>query len=328
MAAANLISPLILSVNQTLTPGQNLIPVDQLGATGNSKSAMLIDGIRIRVDELAAFVARVGAVIDLRGAFSVGVSVGRIDLTRQVIPMALYGRVKDSAADFGSLLNPTGQYYPAAFPGQSLHTIWRFKKPFYIAPQKHIAIKLYWNASLTPQPGVVSPNTVNVTVSLFGRALPENYPVPATVYVPYMTSFVPGPVLNTATPTVLKSVPNDLGNPYKEELRLTRFTGFCNSFTAGAAGEDVSTGLAFVLARMTEYRGATVIRDQTPFYGAFDLNTRAWDVDCVLPRGGYYSTMLNLGNMGGFAAGYNSQPMIGLQGYRALTGQSYMGEVG
>jgi hypothetical protein len=38
--------------------------------------------------------------------------------------------------------------------------------------------------------------------------------------------------------------------------------------------------------------------------------------------------MLNLGNMGGFAAGYNSQPMIGLQGYRALTGQSYMGEVG
>jgi hypothetical protein len=242
--------------------------------------------------------------------------------------MPLYGSLKDSATDFGSIINASGPFYPVGFVGQDLHAVWRFKKPFYIAPQKHIAIKLYWNASLTPQPGVVSPNTVNVTVSLFGRALPENYPVPATVYVPYMTSFVPPPTLNTATPALLKSVPNDLGNPYREELRVTRLTGFCNSFTAAAAGEDVGVGISLVTVRMAEYRGSIVIRDPTPFYGAFNLTTRAWDIDCVLPAGGYYSTLINLASLAATAGGYNSQPMIGLQGYRALTGQAYMGEVG
>jgi hypothetical protein len=326
MAAANVISPLILSVNQALTPGQNLTVTDQVGMTGNSKCAMLIDGVRIRVDEGLAYVTRVGGVSNLMGAIWAGLSVGRVDLTRGLIPMSLFGRLQDTSVEFDVLPFIT----PVGFPSQCLHAVWRFKKPLYISPQRHINVKLYWNAGLTPTGGG-QPVTVNVTVSFFGRALPENYPVPATVYVPYMTSFVPNPFLAANTPTVLKSVPNDLGNPYREELRVTRFTGFCNSIiTAGAVAEELLLALAnLITVRMTEYRGGIVIRDQTSFGGAFDHTTRAWDVDAVLPPSGYYSTIINIGTIGGItAAGYSSQPTIALQGYRALNGRTYMAEVG
>lgn len=209
---------------------------------------------------------------------------------------------------------------------------WRFDHPLYIPTGTRLS--LMWRSATA--------TLSKVQVALKCRHLPENYPEPKAVIVPWATVFRPGPVeagrVGGAS-ALFKSIIGDVTNHFRTALHVRHFVGdgTVGSDDAGeyindadiaqdAMGPSQSATQRFLAqVQIRDWLGNNLVRDPMPLISLCQPTRREWRTDFVLPpTRSLFVTMdeRHEATIGGDAA-VILRPSIGLIGWR----QEVIGEV-
>lgn len=197
-------------------------------------------------------------------------SLGRVPLTSDFIPIPMFGKVLNS---FGTW-SIDGAY------------TWKLPRPLYI-PGGEFVVSTVFNdpMDLTAQP---VPQRIRITY--VGRSLGSDDRPPGKIDVPWVAMFA-GPTHPMGADFAEESKETDLYNPFNEPLKVQRFIGRMTI----PAGEFIQPEVnrLFTLVRMTDSQGRFVVKDPTPFAHLFFINEMSWNVNAVLPPKGFYIVSLN-----------------------------------
>lgn len=234
-------------------------------------------------------------------ALSVDLKLGNTPITRANVPISLLGKALNDGVN-NSLapgeLARTNQT-DAASSGVGLSAgpqrfTWKLPKPLFIPARELLRPTMYF----TPYSGATART---VTIAYACRPLPLNYPTPAKLDVPWVSYFKPGfSAVPSSADITDQSTPNDIYNPWAQELHVQRFVGRfmglpyfeADNFMGLASAQiDFNTGLTksgtFVTAQ--DSFGNILVRDPTPFAHVFDVLDRSWTVNARLAPKGFYT---------------------------------------
>lgn len=239
--------PLIVSASASLSPGGSAV-LDQgrLANDYDRSRAFLIDTIRFQYSTPVwnAFLrdaATSGA--NLGGTLRVAFSLGRHQLSRVPIPIALYGPPRDGVVvvDQLGLLRTT---YEAAIMSRAGalvtfdgHFEWTLPRPLLVP------------ANMTLEARVVRSDDgfaadLGLDICYLGRLAKKPVPGGIPAAVPYIGLFEQ----NLVTPGVYVSGQHDLWNPFGRELHVQRFVGRLQQLfrqTPAEQAAEVAAGILF-----------------------------------------------------------------------------------
>lgn len=246
-------SPVLLQGTVTVSPGiKQELPY---GALQNPfKTAMLVDEVRFSYNELSGNSTNIVLQAEM--------SVGRMQLTNGTVPLRSFGRAlnyQDTRTD--------------------LCFTWKLPKPLYLSAEELLVISVYF------LPGyLVTQRTVTVVVA--GRSLPSNFPPPAVVHYPWVTTYIP-PYISSAD-SLDTSQESQLCNPFNEELHVQRFTARYDNMTNSGTDEYSNITEEFTTVRAIDSFGNILVRDPTPLFHLMQAPTRSWTVNARLASKGFY----------------------------------------
>lgn len=278
--------------------------------------AIEIFGIKFRLRSSQPITgALVGCRLDL----------GDFQLTNGFVPLYAFGRAENLLAE---------QTSDGASPPAACYTeyICRLSRPIYV-PLGAVVRPQLQHKGLTSA-------TVDVHISMFGRMLPEDAPLPDRLLLPYWAAYV-SKTFQAGTVDSDASTESDLANPFDVPLRMERFVGRISMFSGAAltfaasmielennpfgfsSGSfptfgDIPTQIS---CSIIDSNGYPVVKRLTPFRLVFDAETRSWPVTHELPAGGYY--LINMANAAWisgnpFTSAVFVQPCISMLGWREV----------
>lgn len=263
----NTLSPLFLQAVVGPFPSINSVgSATPLHIYNPNKTAMLIDQIR--------FSFRDQNVIPTRyyTAIAVEVLLGSIPLTNKHVTLgALAPRYIGYTTEIGNEDGPQGD--------GSL--TWHFPKPLYVPPLVQLAINVRRQEAYPGESG--QPTIEAMPISVVGRSLPDDYPIPSTIEVPWVTE-----TKTNTTSTSFVSTDSDLVNSNNVPLKVTQFVGInFNEFGDGPTD-------AFLTVQMSLSNGTMLIRDAIPFFLAFPADRGILEVNAKLQPGEFVRCELGI----------------------------------
>ncbi len=252
-----------------LSPLHLFAPLDDFAAAGSeqspnpqlllnpNKSAMLIDQFRFSGascgDNLSDWVfAYLG--VDLR--------LGSIPLTNAIVPIAS--------------IVPRYMQENAGAPQDAVMT-WHLPRPLYVPPGVQLYARFVRQA-IFPTAGNNRQGTIgNIGFSAVGRSMPQDYPVPKKIWVPWATATECKKDL-----TRFVSKDQELANPNVELLHVTGFNGFNVSYVDEEARLDGTPTQSPLSVQMTLSSGKMLMRDPMNFFSLFPTDRGGLDVNAVL----------------------------------------------
>lgn len=248
------------------------------------------------------------------GVISAKLFLDRTALTNGYVPLWNFGRAINTTS-YSNVASTMLTDAPQVF-------VWHLPKPLWMSP----------DAILTPTVKRTNEGSIaNVTVrcTVLGRAINSSDPVPKTIDVPWVASWV-GATRSMGTDNTDQSEGQHLVNPFAVPLKVQRFIGRIKATTsdgtttvteAMSQGSDNNSDSAaysqWLLVRMNDSRGRIVVRDYTPFGLLFNQVDRSWSVDALLNPREYYKVLLDekFSNITGTD---KLTPHISMVGYRTL----------
>lgn len=203
-------SPIVLTSGE-VSVGEGAIATPDHGRLQPlERTAMIVDEIHFN-----ARVAHASVAWDSRWILRAQISSGRHAVTNGFVPLAgLEYEYLTNALSTARTLAGT-DYANTAITG----TRWKLPVPLYV-PAGSI---LFTQLLLSPAVSVIAEGatTLVANVSYIGRLLPVDYPVPATIRVPYATSIQSADT--TEAGALLESQNLQLGNPFDVPFYAQRF---------------------------------------------------------------------------------------------------------
>lgn len=258
----NALSPLFL---------QSVIgPFPRVGSVGSAvplqiknpnKTAMLIDQLR--------FSFRADTIDNIPAAYYTAIAIetllGAIPLTKQHVTLgALAPRYFGLQPQVDNLFGPQGDS----------GLTWHLPKPLYVPPDVQLMLNVKRQESFPGDTGgAVIPS---LAISVVGRSLPDNYPIPGSIYVPWVTETK----CNTNVASFVSS-DADLVNSNNVPLHVNQFVGI--NFSA----ESFSPTQADLRVQMSLSNGTLLVRDPIPFFLAFPEDRGILPINAVLQPGAF-----------------------------------------
>ena len=305
MGRPDFLSPLHLyaPVAALAAAGAEQSPNPQLLLNPN-KSAMLIDQFRFSSSGNTFSSALSNWDLLYLG---IELRLGSIPLTNGVVPIPAIVPRYFGFADTVSVQVGTGN-------ADAVMT-WHLPRPLYVPP----GVQLYCRFVRQNVFPVVADNRVStieqIGFSAVGRSMPENYPIPKKIWVPWATATQ----CKTAA-TRFVSTDQELANPNIELLHVTALNGFnCAPENAVERIDGVPTRSPLT-AQMTLSSGKMLMRDPTNFFNLFPTDRGTLDLDAVLQSKEFIRAELELtlpvgGVQRDHQIGYTT---IGMIGYREV----------
>lgn len=261
--------------NNTLSPLflQSVIgPFALVGSVGSSipleiynpnKTAMLIDQLRF------SFRADTSVAIPSRYYTSLGIEVllGSIPLTKQHVTLGAL-----AARYIGVQQQPDNTFGPGADAGLT----WHFPKPLYVPPLVQITINVKRQAAYPGETGVGGGAVPALAVSVAGRSLPDDFPIPGSINIPWVTE-----TKCDVDVTRFVSSDADLVNSNKVPLHVTQFVG------VNYSSEQADPTPNRLTVQMSLSNGTLLIRDSIPFFLAFPSDRGILPVSAALQPGAF-----------------------------------------
>jgi hypothetical protein len=284
-------APLLVSADFTLAPGATgTPPLSDLNF--GSRYSVLIDEIRFRVSSIDKTNPLVpgGFLQDLRGNIRVNLKIGRFGITDTFTPLWSLGRINsndiyysDISADAASLVAGQSRAITAA--------VWRLPVPLYMPPSALILPTFQYALGSSQTLGLTLPS-VNINVSVAGRAVIPGQPVPARWPIPSTLFYEASPAGYAVNPG------SELVNPSRHDLHLQRMTlrvweqrdpvnplvQYGSDWLGETATAPASPALQY---RVRDRLGTYVTKDFVPGALLVDLNSRSWFMDTILPPDDY-----------------------------------------
>ena len=261
-----------------------------------NKTAMLIDQLRFSFHEESIL-----AIDFARGAaLQVEVLLGAIPLTKQFVTLgALAPRY------YGPLPEFTGNFANDHGPNGDNALTWHLPKPLYVPPLVQVSINVKVRALFAGDPAIYPP----LAVTVVGRSLPDNFPVPGEIDIPWVTETR----CNTLATSFVSS-DGDLVNSNDVPLNITQFVG-CNY---NAEANDASPGDFRV--QMGLSNGTMLLRDAIPFFLAFPSDRAVLPVSARLQPGAFVRLELESATPAGAPSGANACGVtaVAMHGYRTI----------
>lgn len=297
-------SPILISKSLTgiLNGGSPFVPE---GLTNELKQGLWIDEFRFtmtteRVDAGTWY----GPSPD---ALRVAIRIGNTELTKGLIPAALLCRPRDWLSETPSIL---------------CNFIWRLPKRLYLPENGNINVRVQQQDDFY----AANPLKMSVDVAVVARPTLDK---PKFVDVPY-ASFYQGSLVTSGT-VADRSGENDLRNPFRELLRVVRFSatnwgtmhggGNLSDPTVGAFSvKEVRTLDAVGMCgantiQLYDQDGDFGVRDVTPLGAFAALSDRSWKVDARLKSNAHFIADLSTTLSSGSVA---TRQAIGMIGYRTI----------
>lgn len=190
----------------------------------------------------------------------------------------------------------------------------RLAKPLYLGPGEWIDVSF---------------QTQQLPVAASFSAAAHGYQAaskPTDLWLPYFTEFR-GRARNVDTDGgtfVESSTPQDLGNPFDNDLYIERLIGRAplgDGVTSAISGNVVGTIGNFFLIGLSDSKDNRWISDRTPLQNAFNPSDRSWRMNTVLAAKQYLRVQVEGAYIGQPAPGTKLfTPLIGLVGYRRIYG--------
>src|ERR1700682_435950 len=292
--------PLLLSAKTpNLTNNAVVSPTDASFLANPTRQAMFVDEIRFSIP---SGIPAQGSGATVAMAFTgCRLTMGRLAITNGFVPLVF----------FGKSLTPTdvsnGGIALTASTQSGFCVTWKLPKPLYVPPGEFISPRFQFVPQVAPVGSAGFPDVTpfQIEMSIVGRSLPVDCPVPRTIDMPWI-SFWQSKALNctvSASVTVLtrdQSRETDLVNPFNSPLYLQRLVGRLPAIgTAGGAGAFEANdagfcfiGSEFVTLRMVNSYGGVMVKDFTPFYDLFHLFDKAWTINTKMPPKTFLTTFL------------------------------------
>lgn len=272
-------SPILVSSGFLTMNANQAVGPDPSRMTNPYKTPMLVDEIRFRTTRVG------GNGPGPQLSLLVELKLGRIPLTNGFVPA--YALCKQSPAtdnNFGTT--------PSAYV---VSTTWKLPKPIYVPYGEYLSFRVMYDPTLTPAYA-----STTAEVSYAGRSLSSGTQKPASVWIPWATSF-PIPLLAqqelTAVSSSTISTQSQLVNPFDDVLYVQRFIGRTwqsqeaqelGPLGGGTPATGVDLAFKYTMVRATDSLGNILVRDPTPFPHLFQFVDRTWNVNTVLPPKGFY----------------------------------------
>ncbi len=315
--------PLLLSAKTpNLTNNAIVSPVDSSFLANPTRQAMFVDEIRFSIPTGAGLSGTGTSGVVVMPFTGCRLSMGRLAITNGFVPLVL----------FGKSLNTTDVTNGGSAQSGFCMT-WKLPKPLYVPPGEFISPRFQFILPITPAGGqaVPDPTPFQIEMSIVGRSLPVDCPVPRTIDMPWI-SFWQSKALNctvSASSTFLtrdQSRETDLVNPFNTPLFLQRLVGRLPTVGANANGTFEANdagfcfiGSEFVTLRMVNSYGGVLVKDFTPFYDLFHLYDKAWTVNTKMPPKTFLTTFLECNTTTSTQTStQNAIAMIGMIGYRKV----------
>jgi hypothetical protein len=164
--------------------------------------------------------------------------------------------------------------------------VWRLARPIILPKGARVSISLRNKALLTPPYAYVPSGFVSVV----GRTLPDDAPIPDAVDVPYAAHWTISGSMSEGLTSA--STAADLRNRFDTALRVHRFTADLAFVDTGSqfteeTFDDYGWSLGAKI-RIYGQNGVLGVRDFTPLGALFNYARRSWTVNSVLAARGYY----------------------------------------
>jgi len=289
-------APIQVTTSVTISPGQTKIP--PLGELNfGTRYSILVDEIRFRIKSTNGNNPTLPStrVADLRGNIRVDFKFGRLGITDGFTPLWNLGKVDSNDQYY---FNPAGDSASIAADGIKVITSsnWRLPNALYLPPSAIIQPTFTYATGSASTVGVTLKDA-EVTMTVSGRAILPGQPVPARWPIPSVLFY-------EATPLGYQtSQGSQLANTSRNDLHVRRMTlrvwdqrpvfpatplgevYFGADFLTSSADEPASNSLLF---RLRDREGTMLTKDYVPGPLLVDLNSRAWDMDALLPHEDYF----------------------------------------
>lgn len=222
----------------------------------------------------------------LNNGLGIGVKLdlGTIPIVDARVPVNGFGTIRDAADNptFGTILSdPSAPLGESGLANPATYT-WRLKYPLFI-PANTVLVPVFEHLGQ-------SPLTMVVDTLYVARSLPENYQPPASIKVPWVTSYVSKSFDETAGAIASTDSSSELNitNPFQVPVEISRLVGsmafnFNQDNGLDSTIQEVSEDWEDHRFRLTKVtirssRGDELARSPTKFNLLFPFDWRAWDV--------------------------------------------------
>lgn len=286
--------PVYISGEVSLANGEiKAITNSSLGLANPNAAPMWIDQIGITVSNIVAFSrnyprnAIIHADINLAGQ----------DLTSGFVPCSFLAEPPDHR---GALRDAASSYL----------TPWVLSRPIFVPEKEFIFPRFYHSGR-----GITSATQVRFT--MVGRSLEARDPLPdpATLSLPYVSSWIPTARAGGSNYTA-KSSESDLRNPFSTPLDVVAVIGQMVKASGGSIVNIVDDASVFegTLVRIVNQDGSVVVKDSSEFFTLFGVDN-FWRANFQLPNSGYLVMNL-IQNYSALSAANTYRPQFGMVGYR------------
>ncbi|MFZ2152120.1 MAG: hypothetical protein WAV09_03370 [Minisyncoccia bacterium] len=275
--------------NDTLSPLflQSVVgPFTIIGKSGSTipleiynpnKTAMLVDQIRFSLRQADP------EAIDQEYyvALAIEVLLGSIPLTNKSVTLgALAPRYLGAGA---AVMNSDG-------PAGDGNLVWHLPKPLYVPPLVQLTLHVKRQKSSPEDSGGATVPAINISV--VGRSLPADFPVPSEIDVPWVTETQcnvanPDTIGATDSPNRFVSADSDLVNSNNEPLHITQFVGVNYRVSPDARTHTSGPTPADLTVQMSLSNGTMLVRDAIPFFVAFPSDRGILPVSAKLQPGAF-----------------------------------------
>ena len=276
----NSLSPLFLqSKIEVLNAGGTYGGYGSLGDGGSTKplelynpnkTAMLVDQFRFSFIDPNMYgqAALDGIPYNYYAALGVEVLLGAIPLTNKTVTLgALAPRYIGQQQQTDNVSGPAGDNV----------LVWHLPKPLYVPPLVQLTVNVKKQKAFPADTGLLD-TIAPVVVSVVGRSLPSDFPVPGSIDIPWVTETK----CNTED-TSFVSADSDLVNSNGVPYHVTQFVGLSY---AHATSYDGPTRNALNV-QMSLSNGTMLIRDHIPFFIAFPSDRGILPVSALLQPGAF-----------------------------------------
>lgn len=271
----NTLSPILLHsvVSPEARGAASVIPLDIYNP---NKTAMLVDQIRFSGSD---FEGGETTRTPFNVLMAVEILLGSIPITNKFVTLGALAPTYIGGE--GNAPNPGG---PLGSDADYVLT-WHLPKPLYVPPMVQLGINLKCQQTEPGQAQTIlnySFETLAVRVSVVGRSLPDDYPIPGEIEVPWVTE-----TQARTTDTRFVSRDNDLVNSNKVPLQVTQFVGISNAGRTAVTPDTARPTPYPLTVQMSLSNGTMLIRDQIPFYLAFPSDRRLFPLSARLQPGAF-----------------------------------------
>lgn len=276
-------APVLMGASLSLSPGDAGVSLDMKAMQPLKEAAYFIDEIRIGAvgssDSITSFLAG-----GIGGAVSAQFSTGKYGMSKEPIPISLYGARHSGGYDYGIDQNGSADI------NSYVSIRWLLPKPLFMLPGEVLQCRLSRSATLMS--AGTAPSTVTVWVAYAGRMVAPGATPPKTIQVPWVS------YIQKVSNESLKSSITEFRNPFTKTMHVQRFTIRNYKTNDSAAAEtlfETSEGLfqgapgneQFDRLRLDDSLGYKIVggafvssgnvTDSDPAIGAcFDYPRRSW----------------------------------------------------